>query len=64
MKVSWSFSRSGLEMEVDTVNIFGADAWKERHWGGGMEQSEGSCLQAARGQPMDAGGGRWPQAPA
>lgn len=51
-------------MEVDTVNIFGADAWKERHWGGGMEQSEGSCLQAARGQPMDAGGGRWPQAPA
>lgn len=57
MKVSCSFSRNGSEMEVDMVNISGADAWKERRWGGGMEQSEGSCLQAAKGQPMDTGGG-------
>lgn len=55
--MSCSFSRNGSEMEVDTVNISGADAWKERRWGGGMEQSEGSCLQAAKGQPMDTGGG-------
>ena len=51
MNVLWSFSRNGSEMEVDTVNISGADAWKGRRWGGGTEQSEGSCLQAEKDSP-------------
>lgn len=38
-------------MEVDTVNIFGADARKERHWGGGMEQSEGSASKLQEDSP-------------
>lgn len=42
-------------MEVDTVNIFGADAWKGRHWGGGWSSRRGSCLKLHEDSPH----GRW-----
>lgn len=49
-----SFSRSGLEMEVDTVNIFGADAWKGEALGWGLEHVGGqlppSCTRTAHGR--------------
>lgn len=50
-------------MEVDTVNIFGADAWKGRHWGGGWSSRRAAASKLHEDSPwtLEVGFGHGPQ---